>query len=153
MIVNYGSISGQVVEYGYTGAFTGGTTYPYALTSHGVAHANSIMAEANFASTDPVDIRIISDFDPAKVTFDWQAFSDGQLWRDDVNTLAAVTVASTVDTTDTATIGWRTSDGAEGQFTVTVNISEVVTLPPGLGRGLKRALAVTSIKRSLRRAL
>lgn len=122
MAYNLGYV-GTAYNLGYTGTYTGGTTYPYILTSHGTADPNSIMADANFASTDPVDIRIISDFDPAKVEFDWQAFSDSQLWRDDVSTLAAVTVNATSDTTDSATIGWRTSDGTEGQFTATVNLT------------------------------
>ena len=127
MDVNYGSISGQVVEYGYTGAFTGGgVTYPYQLTSH-IANPdpNSVLKSANFATTDtPIEFRIISDFDSAKMVVDWQAFSDNQLWGDDINTLAAVTVNATADTTDSATIGWKTPDGTTGQFTATVNITE-----------------------------
>lgn len=122
MPYNLGSV-GTAYNLGYVGTYTGGgITYDYQLTSHGEAHPNSIMADANFASTDPVDLRIISDFDPAKVEFDWQAFSDQQLWRDDINTLAAVTANATADTTDSATIGWKTSDGTEGQFTATVSI-------------------------------
>ena len=125
MDVNYGSISGQVVEYGYTGAYTGGgVTYPYVLTSHGAADPNSIMADANFATTGTVELRIVSDFDSAKIEVDWQTMSDSQLWRDDINTLAAVTVNATADTTDSATIGWKTPDGTTGQFTATVNITE-----------------------------
>lgn len=127
MDVNYGSISGQVVEYGYTGAYTGGgVTYPYQLTSH-IANPdpNSVLKSANFATTDtPIEFRIISDFDSAKMVVDWQAFSDNQLWGDDINTLAAVTVNATADTTDSATIGWKTPDGTTGQFTATVNITE-----------------------------
>ena len=123
MDVNYGSISGQVVEYGYTGAYTGGSiTYDLVLTDHGDAHPNSIMASANFATTGTVDLRIVSDFDSAKIEVDWQAMSDSQLWRDDINTLNAVTVNATSDTTDTATIGWKTPDGTTGQFTATVSI-------------------------------
>lgn len=126
MDVNYGSISGQVVEYGYTGTYTGGVTYPYELTAHiddVDLDPNSILNSANFATTDtPVQFRIISDFDSAKVVFDWQAFSDNQLWGDDINTLAAVTVNATSDTTDSAIIGWKTPDGTTGQFTATVSI-------------------------------
>lgn len=125
MDVNYGSISGQVAEYGYTGAYTGGgVTYPYQLTSH-IANPdpNSVLKSANFATTDtPIEFRIISDFDSAKMVVDWQAFSDNQLWGDDINTLAAVTVNATADTTDSATIGWKTPDGTTGQFTATVSI-------------------------------
>ena len=122
MAYNLGSVN-TAYDLGYTGTYTGGgVTYPYQLTSHGAADPNSIMANANFATTDPVDIRIISDFDSAKVVFDWQAFSDNQLWRDDINTLAAVTVNATSDTTDSATIGWKTPNGTTGQFTATVSI-------------------------------
>lgn len=123
MPYNAGYVSAGGYSAGYVGTYTGdGTTYPYELTSHGTADPNSIMADANFATTDPVDIRIISDFDSAKVVFDWAAFDSQQLWRDDINTLDAVTVNATADTTDSATIGWRKSDGAEGQFTATVSI-------------------------------
>jgi len=124
MDVNYGSISGQVVEYGYTGTYTGGVSYPYVLTSHGAADPNSIMADANFATTGTVELRIVSDFDSAKIEVDWQTMSDSQLWRDDINTLAAVTVNATTDTTDSAIIGWKTPDGTEGTFTATVSIAE-----------------------------
>lgn len=133
MDVNYGSISGQVVEYGYTGTYTGGgVTYPYVLTSHGAADPNSIMANANFATTGTVDLAVITDFDSAKVVLDWQAISDGQLWRQDVNTLAAVNVISTTDTTTTATLGWRVPDGTTGQFDVIlqINATGTVTVTP-----------------------
>ena len=127
MDVNYGSISGQVVEYGYTGAYTGGgVTYPYELTSHGAADPNSIMADANFATTGTVELRIVSDFDPAKMVVDWQEMSDSQLWRDDINALDAVTVNATSDATDSAVIGWKTPGGTEGTFTATVSIVESV---------------------------
>lgn len=112
---------------GYVGTYEGGgVTYPYELTAHiddVDLDPNSILNSANFATTDtPVQFRIISDFDSAKVVFDWQAFSDNQLWGDDINTLAAVTVNATSDTTDSATIGWKTPDGTTGQFTATVSI-------------------------------
>lgn len=133
MIVNYGSISGQVVEYGYTGAYTGVTiTYLYVLTSHGIADANSFMANAQFATTGTVDLAVITDFDSAKVVVDWQAISDGQLWRQDVNTLAAVDVISTTDTTATATLAWRVPNGTTGQFDVNlqINADGTVTVTP-----------------------
>lgn len=126
MQVNYSSISGQVVEYGYTGAYTGGgISYDYQLTSHGEAHPNSIMAEANFATTGTVEIGVVTDTDQNKVQIDWQAISDGQQWREDIDTLDAVTVTATEDTTATFTLAWRVVDtGEEGQFTGTLNITE-----------------------------
>lgn len=109
----------------------GSGAYPYAMTSHGTAHPNSVTASANFNTTGTVNIGVVTDFDPAKVVFDWQAFSDQQLWRDDVDTLAAVTVNSSVDTTDTCRLRWET-DTASGEYDVTVSISEaaVVISPP-----------------------
>lgn len=122
MAYNLGYV-GTAYNLGYTGTYTGGgVTYPYVLTSHGAADPNSIMADANFATTGTVELRIVSDFDPAKMVVDWQAMSDSQLWRDDINTLNAVTVNATSDTTDSAVIGWKTPDGTTGQFIVTVNI-------------------------------
>jgi len=125
MAYNLGYV-GTAYNLGYTGTYTGGVTYPYELTAH-IAdvdlEANSILENANFATTDvPVQFRIISDFDSAKVVFDWQAISDSQLWGKDINTLNAVTVNATSDTTDSATIGWKTPDGTTGQFTATVSI-------------------------------
>jgi len=126
MAYNLGYV-GTAYNLGYTGTYTGGgVTYPYQLTSH-IANPdpNSVLKSANFATTDtPIEFRIISDFDSAKMVVDWQAFSDNQLWGDDINALAAVTVNATSDTTDSATIGWKTPDGTTGQFTATVNITE-----------------------------
>ena len=63
------------------------------------------------------------------MTVNWQAISDGQLWRSDINTLDAITVVSEVDTTDTATLRYRiTETGQEGTFTVTVSIQESVVV-------------------------
>ena len=123
MDVNYGAISGQVVEYGYTGTYTGGgVTLDLALTSHGDAHPNSIMANANFATTGTVLLGVVTDTDQNKVQIDWQAISDGQLWRQDVNTLDAVTVTASEDTTATFTLAWETPGGDTGQFTGTLNV-------------------------------
>lgn len=122
MAYNLGYV-GTAYNLGYSGTYTGGgVTYPYQLTSHGAADPNSIMANANFATTGTVELRIVSDFDSAKMVVDWQAMSDSQLWRDDINTLNAVTVNATTDTTDSAIIGWKTPDGTTGQFTATVSI-------------------------------
>ena len=127
MAYNLGYV-GTAYNAGYTGAYTG---YPYVLTSHGAADPNSIMANANFATTGTVELRIVSDFDPAKMVVDWQAMSDSQLWRDDINTLAAVTVNATTDTTDSAIIGWKTPDGTTGQFTATVSIVNEIPVMRG----------------------
>ncbi|MDX1558668.1 MAG: Ig-like domain-containing protein [Marinobacter sp.] len=122
MAYNLGSV-GTAYNLGYTGTYTGGgITYSYVLTSHGEAHPNSIMADANFATTGTVELAVISDTDQAKVQIDWQAISDGQLWRQDVNTLDAVTVTASSDTTATFTLAWRTPDSSTGQFTGTLNI-------------------------------
>ena len=87
MAYNLGYV-GTAYNLGYSGTYTGGgVTYPYQLTSHGAADPNSIMANANFATTGTVELRIVSDFDSAKMVVDWQAMSDSQLWRDDINTL------------------------------------------------------------------
>lgn len=150
MQVNYGSISGQVVEYGYTGAYTGGAEtfvdaavalsaqsvftadavsndlYPYELTSHGTAHPNSLAANAQFATTGVVEYGVVTEFDSAKIVFDFQAISDQQLWREDINALASdvVTVNATGDTTATGRLRWRT-DTDSGEYDVTVNIDIV----------------------------
>ncbi|WP_372986944.1 Ig-like domain-containing protein [Marinobacter sp.] len=122
MAYNLGSV-GTAYDLGYTGTYTGGgITYSYVLTSHGDAHPNSIMANANFATTGTVELAVISDTDQAKVQIDWQAISDGQLWRQDVNTLDAVTVTASGDTTTTFTLAWRTPNSSTGQFTGTLNI-------------------------------
>jgi len=132
MAYNLGYV-GTAYNLGYTGAFTGSViTYTYVLTSHGIADANSFMANAQFATTGTVDLAVITDFDSAKVVVDWQAISDGQLWRQDVNTLAAVDVISTTDTTATATLAWRVPDGTTGQFDVNlqINADGTVTVTP-----------------------
>ena len=140
---------------GYVGAYEGGVSYPYVLTSHGAADPNSIMADANFATTGTVELRIVSDFDPAKMVVDWQAMSDSQLWRDDINALDAVTVNATSDTTDSATIGWKTPDGTEGTFTVTANIAEESISTPGGSAiaGIRRPLRGKIGRKSLRAKL
>lgn len=116
---------GTAYNLGYTGTYTGGgVTLDLELTSHGEAHPNSIMAEANFATTGTVLLGVVTDTDQSKVQIDWQAISDGQLWREDINTLDAVNVTATEDTTATFTLAWRVVDTEEeGQFTGTLNIA------------------------------
>jgi len=127
MAYNLGYVDSGGYNLGYSGAYNGSTPglYPYVFTDHGVADDNSFLKSAKFASTQQIDFGVVSDFDSNKLVVDWQAISDGQLWRSDINTLDAVTVVSEVDTTDTATLRYRiTETGYEGTFTVTVNITE-----------------------------
>ncbi len=134
MAYNLGSVN-TAYDLGYTGTYTGGgITYLYELTDHGEAHPNSIMANANFATTGTVEIAVVSDTDQAKAEIDWQAISDGQLWRQDVNTLDAVTVNASSDTTTTFTLAWRTPDNTTGQFTGTLSIdgTGAITLSVGV---------------------
>lgn len=120
--LNMGYVAGDgSVELGYTGNWTG---LQYLFTDHGVAEPNSIMDGQQFDTTGTVRLGIASDFDPNKVIFNWQMFSDQQLWRTDINTLeTAVEVVSEVDTTDSATLDYMVeSSGATGSFTATVEI-------------------------------
>ncbi|MBL3825156.1 MULTISPECIES: immunoglobulin-like domain-containing protein [unclassified Marinobacter] len=161
MDVNYGAISGQVVEYGYTGNFTGGfqlsapvtlvegntatitltgivgaptaarlngtsvtltdvgggdftfpvprlpddatatlevdadgftksatvdysNLFPYANTQHGEPNELSVLFGVAFATTDPYEIRVASDTNPAVMTVDWAQIDADGAWLDDV---------------------------------------------------------------------
>ena len=126
MNLNLGSVSGNTLELGYTGAFTGGgVTYPYALTAHGTPHPNSIMAGNTFDTTGTVELRIITDADPSIVVVDWQAMSDNQEWLTDIDAASSVTTVSAG--TATITIGWRVvADGSTGTFERTIAVTEPV---------------------------
>jgi len=126
MNLNLGSVSGNTLEIGYTGAFTGGgVTYPYVLTAHGTPHPNSIMAGNTFDTTGTVELRIITDADPSIIVVDWQAMSDNQEWLTDIDIANSVTKVAAG--TATITIGWRVvADGSTGTFERTIAVTEPV---------------------------
>jgi len=129
MNLNLGSVSGNTLELGYTGAFTGGgVTYPYVLTAHGTPHPNSIMAGNTFDTTGTVELRIITDADPSIIVVDWQAMSDNQEWLTDIDIANSVTKVAAG--TATITIGWRVvADGGTGTFERTIAVTEPVVVP------------------------
>ena len=150
MDVNYSSASGQVVEYGYTGTYTGGgITYPYELTSHGVAQPNSIMEGNQFATTGTVELRVVTDADSNIIVIDWQAMSDDQEWRVDIEDANSVTTVAEGSTT--VTLGYRIVEtGATGTFERTIEVTDgTPSLPVGLRKALK-LLIKTNIKSGIK---
>ena len=124
MNLNLGSVSGNTLELGYTGAFTGGgVTYPYVLTAHGTPHPNSIMAGNTFDTTGTVELRIITDADPSIIVVDWQAMSDNQEWLTDIDAASSVTTVAAGTTT--IELGYRiVEDGTTGTFSRTITAAE-----------------------------
>lgn len=107
-------------------------SYQYVLTNHGTPDANSIMYGNQFATTGPVELKVVSDFDPAVLTVDWQAMSDNQEWLTDINSANSVTWVS--DGFSTATIGYYVPDtGDSGTFDCTVGTAFVEFGTPTIG--------------------
>jgi hypothetical protein len=119
MNLNLGSATGNTLELGYTGVYTGAAE-AYVLTAHGVPQANSIMEGNQFASTGPVYFDITGG-DTNIANPDWPSINAAQLWLTDISDIPAFNplVVGSV----TYTIAYRVSEGgATGTFQRTVNV-------------------------------
>lgn len=95
----------QVDVDGYTVAGT--TDYsnliPYANTEHGEPNELSALYGVNFATTEPYEIRVASDTDPAVMTVAWAQIDADGAWLDDITPY--ITLADGVESgTATATL-------------------------------------------------
>lgn len=95
----------QVDVDGYTVAGT--TDYsnliPYANTEHGEPNELSALYGVNFATTEPYEIRVASDTDPAVMTVAWAQIDTDGAWLDDITPY--ITLADGVESgTATATL-------------------------------------------------
>lgn len=95
----------QVDVDGYTVAATTDyeNLFPYANTEHGEPDPLSALYQVNFATTDPYEIRVASDTDPAVMTVDWAGIDTAGAWLDDITPY--ITLADGVESgTATATL-------------------------------------------------
>jgi hypothetical protein len=146
MNLNLGSATGNTLELGYTGAFTGAAE-AYVLTAHGTPQANSMMEGNQFATTGPVYFDITGG-DTNIANPDWPSINAAQLWLTDISDIPAFNplVVGSV----TYTIAYRVSEGgATGTFQRTVNVTEdgpaLLPVVRGIGRkiGLRSSASVS----------
>jgi hypothetical protein len=119
MNLNLGSATGNTLELGYTGAYTGAAE-AYVLTAHGTPQANSMMEGNQFATTGPVYFDITGG-DTNIANPDWLSINAAQLWLTDISDIPAFNplVVGSV----TYTVTYRVSEGgATGTFQRTVNV-------------------------------
>lgn len=77
--------------------------FPYANTTHGEPNEQSVLFQANLATTQPYEIRIASDTDPGVMTVDWAQIDADGAWLDSIEPY--ITLASGLETgSSTATI-------------------------------------------------
>jgi hypothetical protein len=79
MILNFGSVSGNVIEMGYTGAYTG-STYPF-TAPYNLVDGNSLFF--NQVYDDGSSFRIVSG--PSNGTLDTATAQTNSLWGNDIN--------------------------------------------------------------------
>ncbi|MBP53213.1 MAG: hypothetical protein Unbinned8699contig1000_56 [Prokaryotic dsDNA virus sp.] len=104
-------------------------SYPYVLTNHGTPQPNSVMEGNQFGSTQPVELKVITDTDAAIADIDWQAMSDNQQWLTDIRNASSVT--SVADGSTSFTLGYYVQEtGATGTFERTVTTTD--TLSPAI---------------------
>lgn len=104
-------------------------SYPYELVTHGTPDANSIFFDAQFATLQPVEWGIVTDYDAAVVIVDHAAMDVAEDELNDV-ALHSTDVAAG---TSTATYKYFVQEsGATGTFQATITVGEVAQVPQSL---------------------
>lgn len=66
-------------------------SYDLVLTNHGTPDPNSVMYGNQFATTGPVELKVITDTNPDIVVIDWPLMSSAQEWLTDILQASSVT--------------------------------------------------------------
>lgn len=102
-------------------------SYPYELVTHGEPDANSIFFNTAFATNDPVEWGVTTDFDSGVVTVDYSAMDAAEDELNDV-ALHSTEVAAGEST---ATFKYFVPEsGASGTFQATITVAEDVDTTP-----------------------